>query len=193
MKQKYDWPKIGDRFGKLAVEEIYQYEKDGKKLGKRIRLVCDCGAEVKNKVAYQVVRDDGIRGCYSCRAKERGVSKRVYGDGQARHAVWFSYKEHARKRGIPWEITREEFFECINKECVYCGEQNISYHSAPKTSPWQDDYIYTGIDRIDSSIGYTKENIQPCCKWCNIAKSNRLEIDFLAWAQKVVDKNRKVF
>jgi hypothetical protein len=41
-----------------------------------------------------------------------------------------------------------------------------------KKSHWGD-YTYNGVDRIDNSIGYTKENCVPCCTICNWAKSNR--------------------
>jgi hypothetical protein len=39
-------------------------------------------------------------------------------------------------------------------------------------------YIYNGVDRVDSSKGYVKENVVPCCKWCNIAKGNKSAAEF---------------
>jgi 5-methylcytosine-specific restriction endonuclease McrA len=189
MTQKYDWPKIGDRFGTLVVQEIYSFSKNGKKDGNRIRLLCDCGAEVKNKVAYQLVRDDGIRGCAKCMSKKRGKAKRIYSDGQARHHVYFNYINGAKRRNIEWGLSRDDFFKYANGECVYCGEKDLSFFNAPKTSPWQEKYLYTGVDRIDSSFGYVEGNVQTCCMWCNRAKSTMSEQEFFAWIKKIVDKN----
>ena len=37
---------------------------------------------------------------------------------------------------------------------------------------------YNGIDRLDSSLGYTKDNIVTCCKICNYAKNKMKFEDF---------------
>lgn len=42
-------------------------------------------------------------------------------------------------------------------------------------------YIYNGIDRIDNSKGYTKENSITACKQCNISKSTYSQQDFINW------------
>ena len=46
-----------------------------------------------------------------------------------------------------------------------------------------------GIDRIDSNIGYTKENSVSCCKFCNTAKSTMSRDEFLKWIKKVYEYN----
>lgn len=192
--KKYVWPKVGDRFGSLVVIEIYQDFKSGKLNGKRIRLACDCGKVLSNKTAAQLFSNKKpLRGCSSCRSKVRGINKRKNDNSQAKNAVFFNYKNAAKRRGLEWEIDKEVFFEYIQMPCSYCGEVGLSYFNPPKTSPWSEQFRYTGIDRINSEIGYFKENIQPCCKWCNMAKSNRSEEDFSIWLKKVVENWGKVF
>jgi len=45
--------------------------------------------------------------------------------------------------------------------------------------------IYNGVDRIDSTKGYIKDNLVPCCEICNKAKSN-LDIEiFLNWVNRI--------
>lgn len=47
------------------------------------------------------------------------------------------------------------------------------------------DFIYSGIDRVDNSIGYTEGNVVPCCITCNKAKSKQTSEEFLKWVQRV--------
>ena len=47
------------------------------------------------------------------------------------------------------------------------------------------DYIYNGIDRVDSNIGYIFENCVPCCKLCNMAKKEYPVEEFKEWIAKL--------
>jgi hypothetical protein len=40
-------------------------------------------------------------------------------------------------------------------------------------------YYYNGLDRIDSSKGYTRDNVEPCCVICNTMKWTLSKKDFL--------------
>lgn len=44
-----------------------------------------------------------------------------------------------------------------------------------------------GIDRVDSSIGYTIQNSVPCCKICNYAKHNLTLEEFTLWLDRLVE------
>jgi len=54
--------------------------------------------------------------------------------------------------------------------CVFCDEK----FSEPR-----------GIDRKDSRIGYTLENCQACCTFCNRFKSNLSQHTFLNHVRKI--------
>lgn len=41
------------------------------------------------------------------------------------------------------------------------------------------------IDRIDSTKDYSIDNVVPCCKFCNWAKSDLKQKDFYDWVQRV--------
>jgi hypothetical protein len=63
----------------------------------------------------------------------------------------------------------EDFMvDIISQECFYCG--------------FKDDTYYNGIDKIDSSGGYVKENIKPCCQICNYMKNT---VDIGSFLRKV--------
>jgi hypothetical protein len=57
-----------------------------------------------------------------------------------------------------------------------------------KPEPGDEEYevlLCGGIDRIDSTQGYTKANSRSCCTMCNKAKSNTPESVFLDWVARV--------
>jgi hypothetical protein len=65
----------------------------------------------------------------------------------------------AKKRGLVWEITRDQYDKIVAGGCAYCS------------GPLPEAGI--GLDRIDSSRGYSTDNVAPCCTACNVAKSDR--------------------
>lgn len=87
-----------------------------------------------------------------------------------------SYLSSAQKRKYDFSLTISEFGEIITGNCKYCGE---------KTTPM-------GVDRIDNTIGYTKENSTPCCKKCNYMKNKHSVTDFLSHVAKICKHNEKV-
>lgn len=92
------------------------------------------------------------------------------------HRIFRTYKTHAKKKEIPFDLTIEDFKNITQKNCEYCG-------GSPKK--YNDGYERNGIDRIDSSLGYCKSNIVPCCEICNRAKLDYLQSDFFAWVKKL--------
>jgi len=80
------------------------------------------------------------------------------------------YYERAKHKNWDFEFTREEFEAFIQEPCVYCGFPNP-----------------LGIDRIDSSVGYTKKNSVPCCKVCNYMKLNHPVEEFLFHLKRIIN------
>ena len=107
-------------------------------------------------------------------------NQRISNDHSEVTAIILGYKRHAINRGFVWMLSREDVLNTIFKNCFYC-ESPPSNTKKTKNSIGSG-LQYNGIDRVDSSIGYIKSNIVPCCKTCNIAKQN-LSIDqFKMWA-----------
>ena len=65
------------------------------------------------------------------------------------------YRNDAKRRGLEFALTREDFDALWGKPCVYCGARIEGI----------------GIDRTDSGRGYTADNVVPCCWLCNTWKS----------------------
>lgn len=79
----------------------------------------------------------------------------------------------AKKRDIPWELTLSQWttLTALDK-CHYC----IS--PLNKTG--------CGLDRIKNDIGYTIDNVVPCCWECNAIKGDRLTYEEMMLVAKVL-------
>jgi len=82
-----------------------------------------------------------------------------------------TYKRSAAEKGFCWELTDEEAEILFQANCYYCDEM--------------DPRGLCGIDRVDSTIGYTPQNTKPCCKMCNYMKCNHTIPDFLTYCKNI--------
>ena len=89
---------------------------------------------------------------------------------KGRYAI---YKNGAKVRGLVFDITLDEFTKLVKQSCYYCGGNGY------------------GIDRLDSSIGYTKNNIVPCCSMCNMMKQSYTKENFVNQCEKITDRHCK--
>lgn len=194
MKNFHKIPDIGERFGLLVVISVY---KTKNKYGEytALELRCDCGNFIKNirlGHLYGSTKKNPKTQCGTCGFKERGIKSRKFFDNSpAKNAVYLQYKSSAKRRGIDFKLDKKTFFNTINQCCIFCGDKDTSFLNPPNTSPWSQPYLYTGIDRINSLLGYVHNNIQPCCKWCNNSKNNRSDKEFIDWVKKIIN-NKKV-
>ena len=99
--------------------------------------------------------------------------------------LYGAYLGRARRLNLPFELTKQEFLELTKQNCHYCD--------APPANIKRDSryphnyYIYNGIDRIDSSKGYVKNNIVTCCETCNKAKRHLPINVFLDWVKRIYE------
>jgi hypothetical protein len=78
-----------------------------------------------------------------------------------------SYKSQAKQRGFSFDLTLSQFSGLRSKCCNYCGSKKLS-----------------GVDRVDSRLGYSLDNCVPCCGICNMMKGT-LSVDKF---MKVIDR-----
>ena len=106
-----------------------------------------------------------------------------------------SYKSGAKKRGLDWYLTYDQFTSIVAKDCFFCGTpakewdcmSNAPSLQKDRSHTNSDDYkiVFNGIDRFDSSEGYTLDNCVPCCTSCNRAKSDLEFVDFKEHVRKM--------
>jgi hypothetical protein len=83
---------------------------------------------------------------------------------------------NAKARDMEVTISFDDFAELISKPCFYCGGD------LPDSG--------SGVDRIDSKIGYAQGNVRPCCTNCNLAKNDMTDSEFREWVCKIYNNWR---
>ena len=106
----------------------------------------------------------------------------------AQTEVYLGYKRDAKKRGFRWALSREFFLGLTQRNCHYCGVV-----PSRKRAHSGEVFTYNGVDRVNSSKGYIKQNVVPCCSICNRAKSDSSVEVFLAWARRIVAYQQEKF
>ncbi len=120
---------------------------------------CDCGQII-------AVSSDSLRFNH----------KHHCGCEAAFNKLYYKYSLSARRRGISFKISRSVFRRFTSSPCYYCG-----VFPEYITKSGQGAYTYNGIDRIDPSRGYKKDNLVTCCYKCNMAKGSMTQKQFIDW------------
>lgn len=183
----------GKRFGRLTV--IERKDKVNNKTGKNsIAWICKCDCGNESWVRGGALKSKNPITSCGCRQKE-GLKARIKKDriSYLKSNVYKDYKNNARKRNLSFDLTLEEFNEIINKPCYYCGASNSNQK---KDMIWKENKVYAvsdsileynGIDRVDSTLGYSLQNCVPCCCICNKMKNNYPLDIFVSHINKISD------
>jgi len=105
-------------------------------------------------------------------------------------------RRHLKFRGILFSL--DAFIYKARAPCYYCGlEYSKELSDRLGESKKQRKLSTTilkinGIDRLDSSIGYTENNTVSCCKYCNTAKHLMTEVQFLNWINRVYKYQKSI-
>jgi hypothetical protein len=168
----------GQRFGRLTVVGRVppKTEYEIKNYVPRWLCRCDCGKETTITVGSLRTGNTTSCGCYAYKIKSLPVGK------ASENAVLSNYTTKCKRKNISFELTKEEFLELTRQNCFYCGRQP---YQIGRTRGNNGNYVYNGVDRIDSSKGYTLSNCVSCCGRCNKAKLAETQSDFFEWIKTI--------
>jgi len=90
----------------------------------------------------------------------------------------------AKKRNIDFNITIEEFTNCYTGNCSLSGFplKTVKYYAQRVNQT-------ASLDRIDSSLGYNKENVQWIHKKINTMKMDIPNQEFIYICKKISNNN----
>jgi hypothetical protein len=171
----------GAKFGRLTAIEHVGFK------GRHalFKFKCDCGSE--KVISANSVRNGDVRSCGCWRREQVLAARRFLPGHDGKAALRFLYKNcsiGARRRGIVFSIGLDLFGRLVKAPCSYCGQP-------PEVCPRKRyaDYMNNGIDRIDSTKGYSVDNVCTACSRCNTAKSTMTREEFLTWVTRVARHN----
>jgi len=173
----------GAIFGRFTLIKMAFIDPHGSPVW-RCRCVV-CGTELYKRV-QDLYNGAGDRACGCLKSKDSVSTglKRVY-DG---------YKRHADALGLQFELTMEDVRRISTQNCFYCGcvpnrvegaHRKHANNGKGYLSAYNGKFIYNGIDRMDSTIGYIENNVVSCCFDCNVAKRVRPVDTFAEWIRTV--------
>ncbi|MFZ2937660.1 MAG: hypothetical protein WA066_03025 [Candidatus Omnitrophota bacterium] len=156
----------GKRFGRLIA---IGYDKCNMSKTHHIRwnCICDCGK--KTITASKLLISGKTQSC-GCLHRERileATRKRPFEN------LYNRFVKASEKRMIGDILSYDDFVVLTQTiECHYCGSPIIwvKYNTGKNGSAYN-------LDRKNSNMGYTLENVVVCCKKCNRAKSNQYTHD----------------
>jgi len=137
-----------------------------------------------NEFGRQKDRQDGRRShCKLCirdynktKAKSRGNWWKKSNETLLGKFQYF--RQSSRRRKLKWNLSFEDFSK-IPQVCYYTG--------LPLTLKRNNDHTLS-LDRINSRVGYTKNNVVFCCSAVNYMKSDLTLKDFISFCRKVSKK-----
>jgi hypothetical protein len=182
---------VGQIFGKLEVKEVIP----SAGAGHHVKLKCVCHYCNNEKVMSAVnIKRRNSCGCQQNNSSEwknvgpKNMPWQLPSGEAARRNLEYQYKRGAAKRNLEYNLTEEQFTKLVTGKCNYCGDELTNVVKGQgKTSG---DFHYTGIDRVDSSKGYTEENSVSCCWMCNNMKNTTHIDEFLSHIRKICSHSK---
>jgi len=144
-----------------------------------------CGSQqtyLRKSYAEASLRE--MKDCKKCSNRKTENCGRIVYRGV--RCSWFSkFKANAALRGLDWQITIDDVADLYEEQeglCALTGWEIVF----PEVGHAQLSTV--SIDRIDSSFGYLKENIQLVDKRVNMMKQQYSQEEFIMVCKAVADK-----
>jgi hypothetical protein len=144
-------------------------------------LACKSVFPIKDFYTYTRRRDGYTFYAPRCKRCENLNHRKRFDLSPEKRAIilFHSSKNTSKRRNIPFFLTKEDILNQYNFQhgkCYYTGHPMSSVSNDPNKM---------SIDRKDSTLGYTKENIVICCWHINIMKRTYSEREFLTLCKTI--------
>ena len=177
---KRDLPKIGTRINNWEVVSDEIIRKYGRPY---IKVKCTCGSEIVDLIQYHHYLDQQSQGCKKC---SHSIMWKGYKEIDGNY--WSIIQTCARKRGISFDLKIEDIWDLYIKQNRLCAISGAEITFAPSTRKEDLKYRTASLDRIDSNLGYTIDNVQWVHKDVNIMKNKFSQEEFEDFIIKAASK-----
>lgn len=165
----------GFRFGSLVVLRMIRLS------GRRVTWDCRCDCGAHYRVPTVRLRNGRTTACLSC-ARATGHEKRLrFVAGEIPKSYWDIVKHGAEERRLTLTISPADAWEVFlsqNRRCALTGEE-IGFRDTSHRRHT------ASLDRIDSSKGYVRGNVQWVHKDINLMKNALDQEHFVYLCKKV--------
>lgn len=164
---------VGQRFGQLTVVGWVSKKKSW-------LCKCDCGKLTHSRA--WALKTGRHQRCWRCGRYRDRIAARLPDDLGTKRDWYRLYKSSAKRRGYCFSLTEEWFVHLIGLPCIYCGVKPTDRKDYHRKGRW---VKANGIDRVDNTKGYTKNNCVTCCDICNNSKSTLSVEQWKEWIKRV--------
>ena len=131
-------------------------------------------ARKRAQANYRLRHPDRIRASVArwaaANPEKRNAIQRRFRERSPLRALYISYRNNAKCRGLSFDLDRLLFEDLVTDSCFYCG-------AAPTP--------HNGVDRVDNGDGYRYGNVVSCCRECNLSKRAMGVPEFTAWVERI--------
>lgn len=171
----------GRRFSSLTVIKRSETKtQSGRELWE---CLCKCG---RTKLFRAFNLESGKTHSCGCETHSRAVTSRFKGVGGLGKSYWGALLRSAKRRGIAVSLTISQAWELYEKQNGVCA---LSGEALKFTDNYAAFNGTASLDRIDSSNGYSIDNVQWVHKDVNNMKQDLSEDRFKALCKKIAEKN----
>lgn len=115
-------------------------------------------------------------------------SKNYKGYKNISGSFWSEIQKGAIKRNLKFDLSMRYLHSLFKKQSGKCALTGVKIYLTDRIK--ERIKFTASLDRIDSSKGYVKENIQWVHKTINLMKQNLLEKDFIRYCKSVAEYNK---
>lgn len=176
------------RFGKLIALEPISIGKAG---CIEWKCRCDCGNIVNVSISYLNCGDTKSCGCLNQENRKRKCSEHPNWKGYEEISLsyWNNMIKTGLKRGFGTSISIEEAWELFLQQNRKCALTGLPLTFANEYGSNNSRYRTASLDRIDSSKGYDKENVQWVHKRVNKMKWDLDQKEFIQLCKLISENN----
>ncbi len=174
---------LNSQFGRLTV--IKRAENPGtRKNDTAAWWLCRCSCGKEKVIRGYSLSSEKTKSC-GCIVKECAHLDE-YKKPKYDSEIMAAMKIHRRRY---LELEFEDFFRLAKLQCYYCGDLPKLINKARQKDNSKV-FIYNTLDRKDSSLGHTINNVVPACLICNMAKLQRSLEEFNNYIKNIINIKR---